>query len=246
MKDITPILKSVGLLDSEIKTYLKALERGPSSVLQLAKFTGLSRQATYVAIQSLTDRGIMTSALHGKKRLYAAEHPDKLLAYAERKGAELKERIGDLKRALPELQLRAGGEKPTVKVFEGAEGLRSIIIDMQKPTGSKITHEIADLEALNKVLTPEDLKPMRTELKKTGRHVYGLYAGEPIGKTVSSDRHFLPAKYKGFKANVSVYGNKVALVTFEGKMHSVLIENKALADTVRILFELAIERTKKL
>jgi len=70
MKDITPILKSLGLLDSEVKTYLASLENGPETVLDLAKLTKLSRQAVYSAIDALTERGLMSSALRGKKRYY--------------------------------------------------------------------------------------------------------------------------------------------------------------------------------
>src|SRR5512142_2814354 len=130
MKDIAPILKSLGLLDSEVKTYLKALENGPGTVLDLAKSTNLSRQAVYVAINSLTERGLMSSALRGKKRFYAAEHPSKLLEYAKRRNEEMKAQTQDLERLLPEIEMQAGGERPVVKLFEGREGLKAIIADL--------------------------------------------------------------------------------------------------------------------
>lgn len=240
MKDISPILKALGLLDSETKLYLRALEDGPGTVLDLAKATGLSRQAIYVAIESLTLRGLMSSALRGKKRFYAAEHPDKLLDYAKRRDAEMRERVQDLERLLPELELRVGGEKPIVKLFEGKQGLRAVILDMQA-SKAKDNLEIADLEAMRAVLKPEDLEPMRKELKKLGAHVRGIYAGEPSGKTLPSERFFLPASAGGFKSNVTVYGDKVAMVTFEGKLYSVIIESAALAKALKTLFRLALE-----
>ncbi len=245
MKDISPILKSLGLLDSEIKTYLKALENGPGTVLDLAKQTGLSRQAVYVAINALTERGLMSSALRGKKRFYAAEHPDKLLDYAKRRNTEMHEKLQDLERLLPELEMQVGGEKPTVKLFEGQEGYRAVISDMQS-TRPKFTEEIADLEAMKKVVTPEMLRPLLNELKKVGTHVRGIYAGEPLGKTVSSERFFLPVKQGGFKSNITVYGNKIALVTFEGKMHSIVIESAALAKALRTLFTQALKGSENL
>ncbi|OGL89135.1 hypothetical protein A3H75_00135 [Candidatus Uhrbacteria bacterium RIFCSPLOWO2_02_FULL_51_9] len=243
MKDITPILRSLGLLDSEIKTYVRALEHGPATVLELVKASGLSRQATYVAIQTLTGRGLMSSALHAKKRLFAAEHPDKLLAYAERREVELREHVGDLKRLVPELELRAGGEKPVVKVFEGKEGINAIIEDMRLDQ-AKVTFEITDLEAMRAVLTSEDLAPLKRESKKMKRFVRGLYAGEMSPKAVDSERFALPDKYGHFKSHLGIYGNKVALVTFEGKMYSVIIESGALAKALHTLFELAFESAK--
>lgn len=245
MKDIAPILQSLGLLDSEIKTYLAALENGPGTVVEIAKSTKLSRQATYVAIELLTKRGLMSSLLRGKKRLYAAEPPAKLLAYAKRRDAETHEKVGDLERMLPELELRMGGERPVVRVFEGKEGLHAIIEDM-KTTDFKTSTEIADLEALYKVLTPDDLKGMRAELKRRGVKIRGLYAGAPGPKTVDVERIFLPKEYSGFKADIGVYGNKIEMITFEGKMYSVIIESELLAKTLEILFDLALNRAKEL
>jgi len=245
MKDIKPILKSLGLLDSEIKTYMKALEKGPSTVLEFTKYTGLSRQATYVAIQSLTDRGLMSSAQSDKKSLYAAEDPEKLLAYAQRRESKLKENIDDLKRALPELKLRAGGEKPTVKVFEGKEGLITVIEELQK-NPKKDAVEITDGKAMYSVLTLEDLLPLRKKLKKANVYIRGLYTGEKVSpKTVGGYRYVLPKEYWDFKTNIGVYGNKIAMVTFGGKIHSVIIENPHLAKTLKIVFDIAFKEAKK-
>ena len=241
MKDVSQILKSLGFLESEIKTYLAALKLGPSNVVDLTKEAGLSRQAIYTAIDALTERGIMSSAVIGKKRFYAAERPDKLLAYAKRREADIKENIGDLEKAVPELELQAGGEKPIVRVFEGKEGLKAIIDDIRL-TDTKEMEEVADLDAMYKVLTTEDLANMRMELSRSSAKVAGLYSGLPQGTEVRPDllnRQLLPEKYAGFKSNISVYGDKVALVTFEGKMYSTIIESKLLARTVKMLLDLA-------
>lgn len=244
MKNITPILSSLGLLDSEINTYLAALKHGPGTVLELIKLTRLSRQATYTAIEALTERGLMTSVTRGKKRYYAAEHPDKLLAYAQRRESELKERIGDLKRTLPELELVVGGERPLVKVYEGKEGVRAILDDV-RTSSPKELKEITDLDAMYNILTPEDLKPFRDALKKAKTNVKGIYSGEPTDPASKLRNYYLPEGITDFKADIGVYGNKVALITFEGKMYSVIVESKALAKTLSILFDLAWECLKK-
>lgn len=243
MKDVSPILQSLGLLDSEVKTYMTALENGPGTVLELAKTTGLSRQAVYVAIDSLTKRGIMSSAARGKRRIYAAEPPEKLLAYARRRDAEVHERVKDLERMLPELELRSGGEKPVVRVFEGKEGIFAIIEDM-RATKAKQSVEMTDIEAMYKVLKPEDLETMRVELKKAGTKVRGIYYGEKRPKIVPADRVYLPKEFSDFRSNIGIYGDKLALVTFEGKMYSIIIESKALSKALRTLFELAFKGGK--
>lgn len=244
MKNIAPILKSLGLLESEISTYMAALEQGPSTVIDLSNKSKLSRQATYTAIDMLTERGLMSSVLRGKKRFYSAEPPSKLLSYAKRKDNELHDKVKDLENMLPELELQTGGEKPVVKVFEGKEGLKAIIQDIQQ-SASKESYEITDTDAMYGVLSADDLKEMRSLLKRSGRKVSGIYFGSPRAQTVEGARYFLDNKYGSFDSNIGIYGSKVVMVTFKGKMYSVTIENEPLAKAMRILFELAFKQVKE-
>ena len=244
MKDISSLLQTLGLLESETKTYEAALHLGPSTVLDLTKKTKLSRQATYVAINRLVDLGIMSSVLVGKKRFFAAEHPEKLLAYAKRHSHELNEKVKDLENMLPELALRIGGNRPAVRLFEGKEGLKAIIEDMRRAQFDDIV-EIADVDALYTVLSPEELAPLRAELKRRRVKIKGMYSGTMGENNVSANRLTLPEKYKDFKADIGIYGDRIELITFEGKMYAVIIENKALAQTLRILFELAFHQLEK-
>lgn len=238
MQDIAPLLRSLGFLESEIKVYLAALERGPSTVIDLSSATHLSRPATYTAIEALAERGIMGTLSLGKKRLYTAEHPDRLVQYAKRREGELHARVEDLARLLPELVLRVGGEKPIVKAFEGKEGIQAIIDDI-KQTRPRTMEEIANIDALRLVVRPEELAPMRDELQRIGTKIRALYAGDDVTATAITDARLLPPELRGFRGNISIYANKVALVTFVGKFHSVIIEDAAIAGTLRMLFELA-------
>lgn len=240
MKDIVPILRSLGLLESEIKTYLAAIEKGPQTVLDLTKQTGLSRQATYVAIGSLTERGLMSSVMRVKKRFYTAEHPSRLLAYAKRRQSEMDTRVKDLERSLPELELQMGGERPVVKVLEGKEGVHAMMLDMMTVKPS-VSYEITDLNAMQAILTSEDRRPLLEETRRGGIHIVGIYGGNPRPPSVDSvDQYVLPPERWGFKTNISIYANKVALITFEERMYTIMIENRAIANTLRHLFEIAI------
>jgi sugar-specific transcriptional regulator TrmB len=246
MKDISRILRALGLLDSEVRTYLAALEKGPQTVADLSKAAGLSRQATYVAVDGLTERGLISSVLRGKKRFYAAEHPSKLLAYAKRHRAEVDDRVEDLERALPELELQTGGERPIVKVFEGKDGVRAVMEELIRSDAyKKNIDEITDLEAMYSVLDLKDLKPYRERSAKSRARVRALQTGTPKLPLQSVQRIILPKEFGGFKANLTVYDKYIFLVTFEGKIYSILIESPALVRTIRILYELAFEEAKR-
>lgn len=240
MKDVSQILKSLGLVDSEVKTYLQALQHGPSTVMDLSKYTGLSRQASYLAIETLTKRGLMSSVERGKKSFYAAEAPGKLLAYAERQRKELSERVDDLKKVLPELELQTGGEKPVVRVYEGKEGVRAILEDtrMSKP---KELFEITDSQSMLEILTREDLVPYQKTLDQAKTKISGIYNKQVRASGIQSIQ--LPESDR-FKAHISVYEDKVTLVTFQGKMHSVIIENANIAEALKKIFQIALKKSK--
>lgn len=244
MHDITPTLRSLGLLESEVKVYLAALEGGPSTVIDLAGATRLSRPATYTAIETLTERGLMSTVQAGKKRLFSAEHPDRLLQYAKRRESELAERVADLERALPDLALRVGGEKPIVKSFEGKEGIQAIIEDIREARPQRID-EITNVDAMRAVLAQGELQPIRQELERIGTKVRGLYAGSNLRPSLNTDARVLPERLRHFKGNISVSGKRIAIITFTGKLHSIMIESEDLADTLRTLFDLAWETAKE-
>ncbi|HCC22211.1 hypothetical protein A2480_01830 [Candidatus Uhrbacteria bacterium RIFOXYC2_FULL_47_19] len=247
MQKVASILKSIGLQGSEISTYIAALERGPSTVIDLSKQSKLSRQATYTAIQLLEERGLMSSVMRGKKRFFIAESPEKLLSYAKRKDVELHDRVSELERILPELQLRVGGERPVVRVFEGKEAIKAIIQDMlQSPEHE--SYEITDLDAMYQVLTPNDLKELRGTARRTVKNIYGIFSGSPSeGDRVISDRHIFmhDENDKYFGCNIGIYGNRLVGVTFQGKMYSVSIDNEPLVKAMRILFRYAIKGLRK-
>lgn len=232
------MLRAFGLVESEIRTYLAAIENGASTVIDLAKHAKISRQAAYLAIEDLSNRGLMTHVLHGKKRLYSAEHPQRLLDYARRRSVDIENQTRELERIIPKIELQMGGDRPVVKVFQGKEGIMAILEDMKKQQPKHID-EITDLDALYTVATVEDLKPTRTELKRIGTVIDGLYSGKASPKIARVNRTALPKEFSGFKSNLSVYGDRITMTSLEGVMYSVIIESKSLARTLSVLFRLA-------
>ncbi len=246
MKNITPILQSLGLLESEVKTYMAALENGAGTAIQLSKTTGLSRQAIYDAVAALSDRGIMSSSLNGKKRFYVAEHPESLLAYAKRKQMHMQTEVEKLERLVPTLELQMGGERPIVRAFEGKESINAIMEDM-KQTDFSVGYEITDVDAMYEVLTADDLKSYRMAIKQKGVEFKGLYSSKDglREQFIPGERRILSEEDAGFQSHVDVVGDKVKMVTFAGKIHAVIIESKHIAHAMRTLMKMALQASQK-
>jgi len=242
MSDIRTILTSLGLLESEVKTYLAALGLGPSTVIALSKATKLSRQAIYDALSALVEHGIMSSVLKGKKRHYLAEHPDTLLAYAKKRKSDLSVQVKNLKRLVPKLTLQMGGDRPVVRMLEGKEGVKmmaEIVEDL--PFGEEL-YELVDTKVLFSILNPVDLEDYREALKKKKIEVTAIALGDPVTEKPENVKCRIlldEKKHDSFAANLIVAGNKVFAVSFTGKMYAVYIENEDMANTIKMLFKLA-------
>lgn len=242
MTDISSILHSLGLPDSEVRVYLTALEKGSQPASALSKVTKLSRQSTYCALESLIDRGLVSSVIRDNKRYFAAEHPSKLVGLAARQQEKLAEQVADLKRALPELELRVGGERPVVKMFEGKEGLKATMDELLRADayGVGIYDEMTDLDTMYAVLDTADLEPYREQVRSRKINTRSIHSGASRGsRSPYIKRTELPKGYSNFKTNIAIFDRFLHLVTFEGKIHSILIESPALARSIRILYDIA-------
>lgn len=233
------LLRSLGLTDSETTIYLLSLELGPVPVQDIARKAGVSRMTTYTAIESLTARGLMSSVQKGKKMLYTAENPERLISFVQGKIGEVETTLREIQTSLDELKLKQRGEKPAVKMLEGLEGLKTYLEDViaTKPDN---TVELYNAETVFKVFSPQDLQPLRTTMSKMHVHGRALHIGNlpaPPRKEVNTIKISRP--HKDFGGDIFVYGNKVAFSTLHGKIITVIIESQEIADTVQALFDIA-------
>lgn len=245
--EIYTILKGLGFVGSEIKTYLAGLENGPSTVIELTKATKLSRQATYVVIDSLTARGLMSSLIKGKKKYYVSEDPEKLLSYSKRHELEMQARLKDLERVMPVLKLKQSGDRPAVKLYEGEDGVLTTLEEMYQSQPKEI-YEIGDLEAFQKLNAFDKTTMGVDQLKKIKTKVVSLSTGKPARPKLNEEsrRYFLPKEISGFKSDIIVYNNRTRFMVFEGKIHAIVIENESVARAMKILFEQAFKGSKEL
>lgn len=243
MKDISSILRALGLAESDVTTYMNTLQHGPSTVVDLSKRTNLSRQAVYLSIDAMTERGLMSSIQRGKKRYFTAEPPTKLLAHAKRQAQKVEEHISDLEKAIPQLELQIGGEKPVVRLFEGKEAVRAHLDEVTK-SRSKEIYELADLDALASAVEDKDVETVKKALYEKKPQIHGLY--HTTVDSIKKPQHdYFPKSVEGFKSNITVFGNTILLSTLGGKMYSVAIEDKNIAESLKLLISYAKKGLKK-
>lgn len=239
-------LRKIGFSDKEAKVYVALLELGKASVRQIAAKSKVNRATTYVVLEALTKRGIVSTVEENKKTLFIAEGPRTLLRIFRIQEEELKGKWEEFKKALPELEaiFNRSAEKPIVRFFEGKEGLRTMREEILQ-SGVQVLYDIYALEyveQLRSLFTDEENEEFRrreAELGISMRSIYAAHPNETFDFRLKGERKRILKEQFPFPADVLIFGNKVAINTLKGKIISIIIESKEIADTMRLIFELA-------
>lgn len=245
MKPFARELEKLGLSDKEALVYLAALELGPSPVQVIARKAEVNRATTYVMIEALLQKGLMSTFDKGKKSLYTAEKPERLHRIVHHERAVVDEKESIIKRLLPDLEAisDAAGERPKVSFFEGIEGLeamRETIFD----SGAEKMEDVISYDDLRHLLPEEHWKRHNKKLdsrKIKGRALFTSESGNenPKDSTGLWEYKKLPHKLFPMHGELTVYGDKVAMVALRGKLVGVIVESKEMATMVRTLFNLS-------
>lgn len=117
--ELEKLLNSSGLSLSESKLYLTSLSLGPTSIINLSKKIGVTRQRVYVLISDLESKGLIKKINIGSKQYCQAVDPEVLLDRA--KSISLK-----IEKSLPILKSHQAvyGVLPTISVYENPIAMR--------------------------------------------------------------------------------------------------------------------------
>lgn len=238
------ILKDWGLSDNEIKVYLASLSLGTCKVNGISKKSNLLRTTTYEVLKSLVGRGLVSYVIKSGVRYFEACEPKKLINLLEEK----KNKINSI---MPELETlkKSVTEKPTIEIYEGKEGLKTILDDIidSKPK------EVLQLNSAKIFQTLQFYFPNWIN-RRVKAKIYSRVLQEKVSiiqefkkkdKTELREIRFFP---EGFKINNCnfIYNNKLAILTMkENEIIGVIIENKDIIETQTSQFELLWKFAKK-
>lgn len=247
-------LNSLGLKEKEAAVYLTCLQLGPAPVQAIARKSRVVRATTYVVLESLQKAGLVTHYKDGKKTLYSAEAPRQLMRLLEKEREVIDEKQHDLELILPELQIlmKAAGGRPSVRYFSGREGLHAMrqeIIMYSKP--GDLIYNFTPADHLNAVF-PQDMDTFVPQRVSKGIRAKTIFTTQSdkirelfLSRTYNEKRltetaYVPPERFPG-SSGMTVYGDRIAIGTFAGKLMGVIVESKTMADMMRALFSLAWE-----
>ena len=118
-------LQNFGLGEKEAKVYLAALELGTATVQELSKKSGVNRATTYIQVESLIQRGLISSTDRQKKSLFIAEKPQRLIDILTDKKIKVDELENKFNGLMPDFEAiyNVHADRPRVRFLAGEVGL---------------------------------------------------------------------------------------------------------------------------
>jgi sugar-specific transcriptional regulator TrmB len=240
-----------GLSYREAKIYLSLLESGTSVVSDIAKKTSTNRSTTYVLLESLTNRGLVSISERNKVKLYSPATPERLIQYLQDSVQKYTELVGIARSILPELKsIYVGvGPKPKVQFFEGLEGIKTAYEDTL--TSKETIRAYASIENMHSALGDYFPEYYRRRAGKKIR-IRAIFPDTPEARertthNINEARESLlvPKDKYAFSPEINIYDNKIVFMSLVEKF-ALIIESKELADALKKAFELSWDQAKKL
>lgn len=240
---IHSLLKNFGLNDKETAVYTALIELGPSPVRTIASKSKVNRGTSYDILKSLIDQGLVTYYNQETKQYFVAESPEKLIDALEDKQKQLEEVKKDIQVALPELQsmFEQEGGRPTVKLYEGAKGVKKILEDVLETLAEskEKTYYVYSSSSLRKNVY--DAMPDFSKKRISKKILVNTISLDEGGQLVGLDaRKWLPAGKDNLKSTYElIYNGKVAHISLGTSDNpiGVVIENEAIYQTQKLVFE---------
>jgi len=233
--------KKLGLRKNEAFVYEMMLDLGKGTAGEILKKAKIKRSTLYNALYSLVKKGLLEQKEEGKIIVFEIKNPENLREIFEERKERLNLAKQELKNILPSLKSRYNlvTEKPAIRYFEGSEGLKEIYRDtLREKKDILVFRSIYDDENFNKYLNKYYV-PKRAKLGiKTKIISPSIPSREKLAedKKLLKKRKFIPKEKLSLPTEIDVYGDKVAFISHKRKLIGLIVENKDLAESVKIIF----------
>ena len=232
-------LLKIGLSEKEADIFILIIKSGEITASELSKKGKESRTHTYDTIDKLIKKGLITYVIKNNIKYFKAVNPKKLLDYLKEKEAKIEEEKQEILRIIPEikkLQEVSKKDETRIEIYEGQEGLKTILNDIIREgkefitwgATSKIKDFVPDF-VIERYLKEREKKKIRARQLFTDS--YGVL------KSQVSENRKLPKEFAS-PTTTLVYGNKVTIWLWLEIPKVILIENRDLANSYRKHFEL--------
>ena len=242
MTTIQESLGTLGLSAREVIVYQALLKLGPASIRDVASEAGVNRGTTYETLKILAGKGVVNYFPRGKRRVFQAEDPERLLSLGEKRQQALAQAMDRLRReVIPALKQSQTEFSPgNVRFYEGDDGVELVLRDILDGAALSPTRSYSVISA--KTLRKHLYRPFPNftrQREARGISVRVLAVGEGGDDAELAERKWLPGKATADASYIAIYPPKVAMITLADENYPVvvIIDSAAIASTQQILFD---------
>lgn len=245
------LLEQIGLTPTETKVYLALLELGESKTGEILKKANLNSGRIYEVLDSLEKKGLVSSIVKNKVRLFVPSPPARVLTFVDEEIRELEDKKKEFKKNLSRLEKKFNElkQKTKVEVFFGGKGQRtaySILFKEAKKDKDLCVIGVSTREKYPKEIIDNLIYYVYKERKRLRLKTKKLVAEEARNEKMfakdASARRFLPFP---LITSIQILGD-VTFITIEIEpIITILILDKRISKDYKKQFEFLWSKAKK-
>jgi sugar-specific transcriptional regulator TrmB len=236
------ILEKLGLTPKAVEVYLASLQLGPNTIQKIAKKANLPRSSTYLLIDELKSKGLISETEFGKKSIFTPSPPEKLMQIAKGKVQDSEKNIELINSFLPQLNAmyRNQPNKPSVRFYEGFEGVKTILEETLKAKEIFVLcsgYNKPIEKKLSEYLEEYFAKVIKAKIT-THEIIGGGIESKDYQKQFSSANNQIQiVEYQKGLEHIDklIFENKVAIISYV-YLNGVIIENAQIAEYEKVIF----------
>lgn len=234
-------LSLLGLDQREITIYQALLKLGPASIRDVAAEAGVNRGSTYETLKRLAAKGVVSYFPKGRRRVFQAEDPERLLVLGESRQQALAQAMDQLRtEIIPALKQTQTEFSPgNVRFYEGDDGVELALRDILDTAASSPGRSYAVIST--KTLREHLYRPFPNFTRQRvsrGIKVRVIAVGEGGDEAELAERKWLAGPDAADASYIAIYPPKVAMITLASQNYPVvvIIDSPAIASTQLLLF----------
>jgi sugar-specific transcriptional regulator TrmB len=242
MDNLITSLQKIGLSENESRIYIAVTKLGDSAVKDISTESGVKRPTTYLALDDLRQKGLITKIPHAKRAIYRAKDIDDLYDFAS-------DNMNEFKRSLPTLESLSTTNKPIRALyFEGLQGMRDAMFYKIEDQKNKTITMFGGKDVGFSDSYLNLIKKWSIKLSKLNIHIKGVV---PDDNSQHKNKEIFPGLYESIKfIPESEYSSEISIDTTDKfvrfvdgvEMKAVIIESERMAKTVQDIFNLTIKK----
>jgi sugar-specific transcriptional regulator TrmB len=230
-------LRQIGMEEKHAKIYLACLELGKTSIIEIARKTGIKRTTVYENIDEMISAGYVKITTQGKRNMFVALDPQELKML-------MKKREELLDQVMPQLMSinNVNEIKPKIWFYQEKEGILKAYEDSLNYPGSEV-FGWASGEVIKMFNIKECENYIARRIRKKIMQTLIMPDDGEANKFTENDSQqlrktkIISANEYPFRIEINMYANRVAIFSVKDRM-AVIIESEVISSAMRMIFRM--------